>query len=350
MCRKFGVKNNILKKILIIQTAFIGDVILATPLIEKLHQYYPDAQIDFLLRKGNEGLLRAHPYLNNVIIWDKKKNKLLHLWHILNQIRKNRYDTVINLQRFLSTGLLTAFSKGKEKIGFNKNPMSFLFTKKVVHLLSHDKTNPHEVVRNLSLIAHLTDNTFIKPKLHPSIADDTAIKPHIEKPYICIAPASVWFTKQYPLNKWIEFINAINTPLNIIILGSKSDLRFSEEIIDGSTNAHITFQNLCGQLSLLESAALLQEATMNFVNDSAPLHLCSAVNAPTAAIFCATVPSFGFGPLSDKSFIVETEENLRCRPCSNHGKKNCPEKHFKCAQNIDVNILINILNKSFIFS
>ena len=339
-----------MKKILIIQTAFIGDVILATPLIEKLHQFYPEAQIDFILRKGNEGLLKGHPFLNNVIIWDKKKNKFSHLLQILKQIRINRYDSVINLQRFLSTGILTAFSKGKDRIGFDKNPMSFFFTKKVIHLLSNDKNNPHEVERNLNLIKHLTDSSFVKPKLYPSESDYSAIKTYAEKPYICIAPASVWFTKQYPLNKWIEFINAIDTRLNIVILGSKTDINFADEIIEGSSNANITFYNLSGQLSFLESAALLQKAKMNFVNDSAPLHLCSAIDAPTTAIFCATVPSFGFGPLSEKSFIVQTEEQLKCRPCSNHGKINCPEKHFNCAQKIDVNILINILKKSFNFS
>jgi heptosyltransferase-2 len=62
-----------LQKILIIQTAFLGDVILATPLIEKLHQFYPDARLDFLLRKGNESLLQHHPYLRNILIFDKKR-------------------------------------------------------------------------------------------------------------------------------------------------------------------------------------------------------------------------------------------------------------------------------------
>ena len=64
-----------MQKFLIIQTAFIGDVVLATIIIEKLHSNFPDAQIDFLLRKGNEGLLQNHPYLNEVLIWNKKENK-----------------------------------------------------------------------------------------------------------------------------------------------------------------------------------------------------------------------------------------------------------------------------------
>ena len=81
---------------LIIQTAFIGDVILTTAVIEKLHKYYPDAKIDFLLRKGNENLLNNHPYINNLFIWNKKNKKYGNLLHILSVIRKLKYDYVIN--------------------------------------------------------------------------------------------------------------------------------------------------------------------------------------------------------------------------------------------------------------
>ena len=63
-------------KILVIQTAFLGDVVLATAVLEKLHQYFPDAQIDFVLRKGNEGLLSSHPFLHNLLLWDKKQQKI----------------------------------------------------------------------------------------------------------------------------------------------------------------------------------------------------------------------------------------------------------------------------------
>src|SRR5689334_10534453 len=141
-----------MQKFLIIQTAFIGDVVLATVIIEKLHANYPDAQIDFLLRKGNEGLLLNHPCLNEVLIWNKKEDKTKNLFKLIQFIRKKKYDKVINVQRFFSTGLLTALSDAKEKIGFDKNPISFLFDKKIKHVVG-TKDNPvHEVERNLSLV------------------------------------------------------------------------------------------------------------------------------------------------------------------------------------------------------
>jgi heptosyltransferase-2 len=100
--------------------------------------------------------------------------------------------------------------------------------------------------------------------------------------------------------------------------------------------------NLAGSLSLLESAELMRGATMNYVNDSAPMHLCSSVNAPVTAIFCSTIPSFGFGPLSENSRIIETKEELPCRPCGLHGFKTCPKGHFLCAESIKPeNVLSN---------
>ncbi|HSQ44916.1 MAG TPA: glycosyltransferase family 9 protein, partial [Ginsengibacter sp.] len=193
-----------MQKILVIQTAFTGDVVLATALLEKLHQFFPGAQIDFLVRKGNEGLLKNHPFLNEVLIWNKKENKKKNLLLLLKKIRKEHYDKVINLQRFASTGMLTAFSGATEKIGFDKNPFSFLFTKKIKHDLSNSK---HEVERNNELIQHLTDDRFTKPRLYPSLNDYNEIEKYTSQPYVCMMPASVWFTKQYPIDKWIDLVN-----------------------------------------------------------------------------------------------------------------------------------------------
>jgi predicted negative regulator of RcsB-dependent stress response len=171
------------QKFLVIQTAFIGDVVLATGLIEKLHAQFPDARIDFLVRKGNEALLEAHPYLHEVLVWDKKQNKLRNLWKMACRIRRTRYDKVINVQRFAATGLLTAFSGAHETIGFDKNPLSRFFTKPISHIVSYEMGTPydpsslqkqdtrHEVDRNQELIRDFTDTLPARPRLYPSAKD-----------------------------------------------------------------------------------------------------------------------------------------------------------------------------------
>lgn len=326
-------------KFLLIQTAFIGDVVLATPLIEKLKLFYPDSEIDFLLRRGNEGLLTGHPRLRQVIIFDKKRGKYKNLFSLINAIRGEKYDYVINLQRFFASGMLTALSGAKHTIGFDKNPLSFMFSESFPHHISAAGTE-HEVNRNLSLITKLTDTSFVRPRLYPSESDFKKITP--SGPYVCIAPASVWFTKQLPPAKWIELINKLPDQYIIYLMGAKGDVTLCEEIRHQSASSKV--ETIAGQLTFLESAALMQNAQMNFVNDSAPLHFASAMNAPVTAMFCSTVPAFGFGPLSDSSYVFETTEKLDCRPCGLHGFKSCPKGHFKCA-NIDIDSIVKIFER-----
>jgi len=330
-----------LQKFLIIQTAFIGDVILATAVAEKLHQYYPDAQLDFVLRKGNEGLLKDHPFIKTVVVWDKKKNKIKNLLSILRQVRASKYNTVINLHRFASSGIIAGYSGAKQIVGFDKNPLSFLFTKKIKHEIGNGK---HEVERNQQLIENITDANFAKPKLYPCKEDTETVKKYKDKPYICIAPTSVWFTKQYPKDKWVELCDRLPTSLTVYLLGAPNDSAACEWIMNASKNKNIV--NVAGKLNFLESAALIADAEMNYVNDSAPMHIASAMNAKTTAIFCSTIPAFGFGPLSDNAHIIETEEPLDCRPCGLHGYKKCPKGHFKCGFLIDTNRLLTV-NKIF---
>lgn len=305
---------------------------LATGIVEKLHSYFPGAAIDFLLRKGNEGLLANHPYLNEVLVWNKKEGKIKDLRRLLHIIRGKQYDKVINIQRFAATGILTAFSGAAEKIGFNKNPLSRLFTTRIEHIISTSESPKHEIERNNDLIAHFTDPVVFKPRLYPSASDVAFVQSYKTHPFICIAPSSVWFTKQYPADKWAAFIQQLPASLTIFLLGAPSDGPLCDGVIAATAGHQVV--NLCGKLSFLQSAALMQEARMNYVNDSAPMHFASSVNAPVTAVYCSTLPSFGFGPVSDASFVVETTVPLSCRPCGLHGRKTCPLGHFKCAYTI----------------
>jgi ADP-heptose:LPS heptosyltransferase len=323
-----------LQKILIIQTAFIGDVVLATGIVEKLHQYYPDARIDFLLRKGNEGLLVGHPFINRVLVWDKKGRKYADLWRILKEIRSEKYDLVVNLQRFASSGLLTGLSGTKKKYGFDKNPFSFLFTRTFPHVIGKkgDQHYSHEIDRNHELIREYTENVASKPKLYPAKEDYDFVNVYKVNPYITIAPASVWFTKQYPKEKWVELIHTVPSNIMIYLTGGKGDITLCEDIKKESGGQNI--EVLAGKLSFLQTAALMKDAVMNYTNDSAPMHFASAMDAPVTAVYCSTIPEFGFGPLSSKSNIAQISYDLECRPCGLHGYKACPRGHFKCALDI----------------
>ena len=333
------------KSFLIVQTAFIGDVVLATALAEKLHDYHSDATIDFLVRKGNEGLFNGHPFVRKVWVWDKKGGKLSSLFGIWLKVRKMRYDAVVNVQRYLMTGLVTAFSGARQSIGFDANPMSLLFDLSLPHKDPLEAKPSHEVERNQRLIAHLTDERPSRPRLYPSSWDFQKVRTYRKNSYVCIAPASVWETKQYPAGKWVTFIDSLPEGMQVCLIGGPGD-RALCDLISSACEVSRPLHNLAGNLSLLESAALQAGALMNYANDSAPLHFASALNAPVTAVFCSTIPAFGYGPLSDVSYVVETEERLDCRPCGIHGRKACPEGHYRCAMTIRDERLLETLHRS----
>jgi lipopolysaccharide heptosyltransferase II len=318
------------KKILLIQTAFLGDVILATPVAAELKRIFPEATIDFLVKKGNSALLQNNPNLRYIITFDKRKGKYRSMLHLIRQIRSEQYDLVVNLHRFGSSGLLTSQSKAKQKIGFKKNPFSFLYTQSFPHEISN---GTHEVNRNLSLLQSFGAVAFRRPELFPSKANYATILPYTSQPFYCIAPASVWLTKQLPITKWVELLQQLANSGNIYLVGGKEDSNLCAEILAEANveSAH----NLAGKFELLDTAALFSKAKRVFVNDSGPMHIASAMNAPVTAFFCSTTPDFGFGPLSEDSEIRQVA-NLPCRPCGLHGHKSCPKGHFNCGNHIQI--------------
>jgi heptosyltransferase-2 len=317
------------KKFLVIQTAFIGDVILATAVLEHLHKHFPNAQISVLVRAGNESLFQGHPFIHRVYSWNKKSFKYRNLFRLIKTIRSEQFDGVINLQRHMASALVTVLSGAVKTSGFTSSALSVFFSHRVKHRLGtrSDVEFTHEADRCLQLTT-----PWLKPEkanlaLYPTTSDFSVANEYTAKPFITISPSSVWFTKQTPVEVWRQLIDA-RTDVQIYLLGGPGDAMLCESLAKYS--AHVTI--LAGKLSLLQSAALMKQASMNYTNDSAPLHLCSAMNAPVTAVFCSTIPQFGFGPLSTDSRIVQSNMNLPCKPCGNHGKSACPKGHFDCGK------------------
>lgn len=331
-----------IKRILIIQTASIGDVVLATPVIEKVHSAYPEAAIDFMVKNGVQGVLKGHPHLQQIIAWDKETHKYQNLVEIVRYVWATRYDIVVNLQRFFATGLITALSGASLRSGFTKNPLSIFYTHRIRHHISGNATEtPHETERNLALVSFMEGDADRRPRLYPTTSDYAKVSQYKTRRYICLAPASLWHTKQYPKERWVEFLRQVPESIRIILMGSAQDKEVTRYITEEASHPGVL--DLSGELTLLESAALIRDAAMTYVNDSAVMHLASAMDAPVTAVFCSTVPAFGFGPLSSDSAVVQKEEPLECRPCGLHGYSKCPEGHFRCAYDIDNQSLVNRL-------
>jgi heptosyltransferase-2 len=304
-----------MSKILFIQTAFIGDAILGTAAVGALHAKY--GKVDVLVRKGNEIFYRSHPAVNEVLIWDKK-NKWSSWWNLLKTVRSRKYEKTFLAQRFFTMGLFLLFSKSKSKVGYQSGWWSFGYDIRVHHRWGN---GIHEVQRLMDLIG---ENSFVKPSLHFE-------KEHqVERPsesYITISPSSVWKTKQAPLAVWQQVLD-LYPKAQVLVMGGPGDKNILQEMMMQLRHDHLHLS--AGEYSLMQSAWIMKGAVRNFVNDSGPLHLCTATNSPVTAFFCSTVPAFGFGPLSDDSVVLENNEHLNCRPCGMHGHQQCPKGHFQC--------------------
>ena len=341
------------KTILIIQTAFIGDTILASHFARAVKEQFPDSKIHFFLRKGNESVIQGLSSIEKVWVWDKQGGKTRNLLRLIGELRKIKFDYVFNLHRHFNSGLVTSLMNSSFKAGFAQNPMSMFFTHKVDHKIPHipvenEKVIWHEVQRNLQLLFLASPTLQIsndakkyRPELPIQQKNRDKISVYQSSPYFIIAPASVWYTKAWSESKYRELTRELSILGKVFFIGAKDDKELCDRIRKDITNT----ENLCGQLNLLDSAALMEKAVRVFVNDSAPLHLASCVNAKTTAIFCSTVPAFGYTPIAEDSVVIDTGDKLSCRPCGLHGHKACPLEHFKCSLEIEVREVMSTIKK-----
>jgi len=320
------------KKILIIQTAFLGDVILALPMVQTIKAHLPDALVDFLCIPSTESVLQNHPAINKVIPYDKKGgDKLDKFIEVLNEIREVEYDIVISPHRFLRSALLTYYSESKVRIGFEENSLAFLLTNKVKYI--KDK---HEIYRNLELVKQIPGLEYdekkvsLRPELYPSIEQKENVR-HLLKHrsnLISFAPCSKWFTKQLTLDKAAEIAKILLfRGYNVALVGGEADTAYCSEL-EAKLNDE-SIMNLCGKLSPPESYEVMTQSKALITVDSAAQHLGSASGIPIVLIYGSTDISFGFYPLTSKYKIAEIN-SLECRPCTDHGRDNCPLGHFKC--------------------
>jgi heptosyltransferase-2 len=340
-------------KILIIQTAYLGDVILTLPIVQSLKKLMPDSFIDFLCIPSTANVLENNILIRNVIRYDKRNSGLSGLLKIISKIRKERYNIVICPHRSFRSALLTYCSYARIKIGFNRNLMSFLLTRKV----NYDRSS-HEIQRNLELVKNIPGIRFtdpantLKPELFPSDNDklfvDKLLSSASSSRLITFAPCSKWFTKQLPLHKSAEIVKAfINSGNTVILIGGADDIPYCRNIEKEITGSPL--MNLCGRLTPLQSTVIIGRSRCLISVDSAAAHLCASTDTPIIQIYGSTVPAFGFYPLTSKNVIIENG-SLSCRPCTDHGKRRCPLKHFKCMEDLSAEDIVHAaigLDQSF---
>ena len=334
------------KKILILQTAFLGDVILALPMAQTIKAHLPESTIDFLCIPGTAGVLANHPAINKVIPYDKKGgDKFDKFIEVLSEIREEEYDIVISPHRYLRSALLTYYSEAKTRIGFIENSFSFLLTNKVKYV--KDK---HEIYRNLELVKQIPGLEYdekkvsLKPELYPSTEEKEHVRHLVNRSnLVCFAPCSRWFTKQLPAEKAAEICRKLLFKgYNIALIGGVPDADYCERLENELNDDAVI--NLCGKTSPLGSYEVMTHSKALITVDSAAQHLGSASSIPIVLIYGSTDISFGFYPLTSKYKIAEID-SLKCRPCTDHGRDKCPLGHFKCMVDLDAEKIVNLMEE-----
>lgn len=322
---------------LIIQTAFLGDVILMEPLIETIKLNRPDAYIAVMVIPQNKDVFFGNPSVDKIITYDKhgSNNGLFGLINIIKEVRKYNFDYAISPHTSFRTSLFVLFSKIKRRIGFHEADLNIAYT----DLVKKPK-DVHEIYKNISLIQPLNFkkiNSKIKlyytkdnENFFDGIKEAHGIKN--EDKVVGISPSSVWPTKRWPKEKFFDLAKKLaDKGLFIVLFGTKKDSKITQYIQNGSSR----IIDLAGKTNLKDLFCIISKINLLITNDSAPVHIASAYNTPTIDIFGPTSPLFGFAPLSEKNKILEVS-GLKCRPCNKHGSVSCKYKHFKCMVDIDV--------------
>jgi heptosyltransferase-2 len=309
---------------LVIQTAFLGDVILTTPLLEVLAARH--GPVDVVTTPGAAQLLETHPAVHHVLRHDKHGSErgVGGILALARRLRANDYDRAYLPHRSWRSGLAARLAGIRERIGYADAPARSMYTARV------PVRGTHEVDRLLALAGAPPGG---RPSLGLTAADHGAAIAWMETAgvpsrFVVMAPGSIWGTKRW--GKYPALAAAVEA--FVVVLGGPEDQALGEAIVAAAPGRSA---NACGALPLRASAALLERATVLVTNDSAPLHLAQATATPTVALFGPTVPAFGFGPRGASDRIEEVS-GLACRPCSRHGPARCPLGHHRCMTDLEV--------------
>lgn len=314
---------------LLVDTSFLGDVLCAEPLVRAAAARWPDEPLDFLAGPGGGQILAGHPALREILVFDKRgaDRGLGGLLRLAKRLRGRRYARALCTHRSWRTAFLLWRARIPARVGFHDASGAWLYTQRVRH-----RKELHEVERNLELLG---GGGWEAPRMYPGEAECARADELLEGATpVALAPGSIWATKRWPPEHWAALLRGLaDAGHACVLLGGPEDEDLAASILTAAGDPPEA-RNLCGRTSLRESAALLRGCRALVSNDSAPMHLGVAAGIPVIAVYCSTVPAFGFAPRGPRDLVLEVD-GLDCRPCGIHGHRACPEGHFRCGQDLE---------------
>ncbi|HEU6450182.1 MAG TPA: glycosyltransferase family 9 protein [Gemmatimonadaceae bacterium] len=329
---------------LVVQTSFLGDTVLTTPLIAELARRGP---VDVVVTPASAALLSNNPDIRKLHVYDKRHRDsgiagLLRLGRAIvrgdgERGRASEVRIAYLAQGSMRSASLAILAGSRKRVGFETSPARFLYT----HVVPYDRSAHHaERLWHLATAAGGSVSVEMPPpRLYPGASERASVDELLgpaddPRPLVALAPGSVWGTKRWPY--YPELAARIARRCRIAIVGSSDDSDAAASIAGAARAQGVV--DATGKLSLLASAELIGRADLLVTNDSSPQHLASAMATPTVTIFGPTVPAFGFGPLAADSTTLG-HPSLPCRPCHHHGPPTCPLGHWKCMRELPVEVV-----------
>jgi len=310
---------------LVVQTAFLGDVVLTTPLLSVLAGRH--GPVDVVTTRGAAPLLETHPAVREVIRYDKRGADagVSGLWRVAAALRGRGYERAYLPHRSWRSAALAVLARVPERTGFADAPGAVTYTARIPR-----PSAGHEVERLLALAGPVANPPAVSLRLTPDdhrVAGEWLARRGVAPGFVALAPGSIWGTKRWPGYPAL----AASLDGAIVILGGAEDAATAEAVAAAAPGR---VQVAAGELTLRQSAALLARARLLVTNDSAPLHLATAVGIRVIALFGPTVPAQGFAPRGPRDAALGVD--LDCRPCSAHGPQVCPLGHHRCMRELRV--------------
>jgi heptosyltransferase-2 len=326
-----------MKRVLVVQTAYLGDVVLSQPLWAAAKRLWPDAEIDLLVQPQWAPLVAADPDLHEVVPFAKRREArgVGGLWRTARHLAKRRYDLALCPHPSFRSASLLWLARIPQRVGFADSAGFWFFT----HRLARDRTL-HEVDRVLSLPVALgyrvpDQDRTPRLRLNPLVARDADERfarwgLPLDRPFVAAHPGSVWETKRWLPEGFAAVLSDLaDDGFTPVVVGGPDDMELANLVQDRCRTLPV---NLAGRLTLAELALVLSRAALFVTNDSGPMHIAGAFGTPVVAIFGSTVPALGYAPVGSPNRIVG--HGLPCRPCGPHGRRRCPFDHFHCMRHV----------------
>lgn len=330
-------------RVLLVQTSFLGDTILSTPLLAALNEIHPEAEIWMMTTPLAASLVKRDPLLSGVLPFAKRgpEKGITGLLRQAARLRKMDFTIVYSLHRSARTALLLRLSRIPKRIAFKNAKLAFLYTDTRVRPQAI-----HDVLRNLALVKKEFEGRKVPDRLRLFAPAKEELTLEIQaklpppKSYVLIVPGSAWETKRWSAAGYHEVAEyLIDKGLQVVLMGSAEEVEVCRAVA-----SNLKVINLAGEGNLDSALYLTTHAKMMICNDSMALHMASACKVPTVAIFCATVPEFGFGPWQNRALVVE-KGDLSCRPCARHGSRTCPNQTRACMDELAASEVIKAVEK-----